>query len=720
MFPSPRLSGALAALVAAVIFLVDTLTPSSFAVAVLYVLAVLLAGNSCRGRALVLVALGCVALALLSFGLTHSWEGDRNAVLRCVISISAIGITTVLVLRNQAVTAALAERASLLDLTHDTVLARNLDDFVTYWNKGAEEMYGWSREEALGRNIHDLLGTTFPAPLPEIMDELLRTGQWEGELVQTARDGRRLDMASRWLLQRDASGRPVAILETNNDIADRKRAEAATLRHREELQLLIDSIPAPVWTAQPDGTPDYVSARWEETGISRAQTLGDWSQILHPEDVARTRAAGEQARRWGEPFEVEHRIRREDGSYRWHLSRSIPRRDEAGTIIRWYGVSIDIEDRKRAEQALVRNQIYLTEAQRLSRTGSFTWKPATGESVWSAEARRMWQLAPNQEPTPEFVLSRVHPDDRAEFQSVMELARDGGKRFDFEHRCLMPDGSVRYIHAVAQTHANHDGEVEFLGAAIDLTEAKQAEEALQQAHAELTHLTRVTTMGELAASIAHEVSQPLAGIITYGEASLRWLNRDQPELDEVRSGIENMISDGRRAAEVIRKLRALARRAEMSPAPHALDEILDDALTLVQREIANHRVKLEIDLAPDLPLVNVDRVHLQQVFINLVLNAIQAMDAVEDRPRLLSIRTRMDEPGEVRVEFHDNGAGIDAKAKERLFEPFYTTKSEGMGMGLAISRTIVAAHGGRIWISGDGEPGARFHVALPAAATTSG
>ncbi len=718
MFPSPGLSAVLAVLMAIAVFVVDTMTPTTFAVAVLYVVVVLLAGNCCRGRTLALIAAGCVVLALASFGMTHSFAEDGNAILRCAVSVATIVVATALVLRNQAVAAVLAQRASLLDLTHDTVLVRNMDDAVTYWNKGAEEMYGWSRGEALGRKLHELLQTEFSAPLPEIMEELLRNGRWEGQLVHAARDGRRLDMASRWHLQRDADGRPVSILETDNDIGDRKRAEAAAQRHREELQLIIDWIPALVWTSCPDRTIDYVSARWEESGYSRADILADWRLVVFPEDLERVRRAREDSQLTGEPLKIEHRLLRKDGSYRWHILHNIPRRDDTGAIIKWYGVSIDIEDRKQAEQALLRNQIYLNEAQSLSRTGSFAWKPASGEAIWSAEARRMWQLDANEKPTLEFILGRVHPDDRAEFLGVLERARLGADRFDFEHRCVMPDGSVRYIRAVAQAHVNDAGEVEFLGAAIDGTEAKEAQEALQQAQAELAHLTRVTTMGELAASIAHEVSQPLAGIITHGEASLRWLDRVEPELGEVREGIENMIGDGRRAADVIRKLRALVSRTEMSPAPYPLDALLEDALALVQREITNHRVRLEITLAPDLPPVKVDRVHLQQVFINLVLNAIQAMGAVEDRPRLLKIRSGRDKPGAVWVDFRDNGAGVDPKAKDRLFEPFYTTKSEGMGMGLAISRTIVAAHGGQIWLADHEAPGASFRVSLPAATMT--
>ncbi len=201
-----------------------------------------------------------------------------------VMSIAAIAVTTALVLRNESVTAALAERVRLLDLTHDTVSARNMANVITYWNKGAEELYGWSREEAVGQVMHDLLRTVFPVPLQDIMAELLRTGRWEGELVHSKRDGSQVDLASRWYLQRDRQGQPMSILETNNDIADRKRADREALRHRQELQLTVDSIPVPVWSSLPDGTPDYANARWEETGYAGNDILSDWRAHNHPDD----------------------------------------------------------------------------------------------------------------------------------------------------------------------------------------------------------------------------------------------------------------------------------------------------------------------------------------------------------------------------------------------------------------------------------------------------
>lgn len=591
LFPNPKLAAVLAATVALGIFIVDTATPARFAVAVLYVIVVLLAGSFCRKRGILLVAVGCIALTIASFALTHGLVADRDAVLRCAIGLAAIAITTMLVLRNERVTAILAERASLLDLTHDTVSVRDLDDVITYWNKGAEHLYGWSREEAVGRVMHKLVGTVLPAPLEDIKAELLRNGWWEGELVHTRRDGSQVDMASRWHLQRDREGRPVAILETNNDITDRKRAE----------------------------------------------------------------------------------------------------------------------------QALLRNQMYLTEAQRLTQTGSFAWMPATGEIVWSAEAYRIWQLDPAEKPTLEFIMSRVHPDDAVRFERENERAALGGEGVDFGLRCVMPDGAVKHIHAVAQRRSDELGEIEYLGAMVDVTAAREAEQALAQAQAGLMHVTRLTTLGELTASIAHEVNQPLAGVITHGEACLRWLNRDEPQLDEVNRAVTRMIGDGRRASEVIRKLRALSKRAEVRPEPHDLDDILEEALTLVQRELSAHRVTLQLERGVEHPIVLVDRIHLQQVLINLVLNAIQAMDGIVDRPRELRVRTAEEGPDLVRIEVRDSGVGIDPEDQDRLFNPFFTTKPDGLGMGLSISRSIVEAHRGRIWVSGHDGPGASFHVTLPVA-----
>jgi PAS domain S-box-containing protein len=357
----------------------------------------------------------------------------------------------------------LRAQANLLNLTHDTVMVREMNGVITYWNRGAEAMYGWTKEEVLGKVSHLLLQTVFPQPLEHILAELLRSGRWEGELIHTDSDGKRIVVASRWALQRDEQGKPVAALELNNDITARKRAE----------------------------------------------------------------------------------------------------------------------------------------------------------------------------------------------------------------------------------------------------------ETLHQAQAELAHLARVMTMGELAASIAHEVNQPLAAVITNGNACQRWLARDPPDLDEAREAVRRMIRDGNRASEVIARIRTLMRRAEPQKVRLAINGVIGEVIALADSEVRRNRVLLKTDLATDLPLVLADRIQLQQVLLNLMLNGMEAMRAVTDRARELIIRSQKEETEAIRVAVQDAGVGVAPQDLERIFTAFLTTKPEGLGMGLTISRSIIEAHGGRLWVTPNVGPGVTVQFTLP-------
>ena len=445
------------------IFIFDTATPYPFAVAVLYVLVVLMAASFNRTSEVLLVSAGCVFLTLLSYFLSHGTAFEEAPLARAIMSLSAITITTLLALGYQAAMRTLRAQAELLDLTHDTVFVRDMGDVITYWNHGAEKLYGVTREEAVGKVAHVLLQTRFPEPLDKIRAGLLRTDRWEGELVHTRRDGTQAVVASRWALKRDEYGRPQAILETNNDI----------------------------------------------------------------------------------------------------------------------------------------------------------------------------------------------------------------------------------------------------------TAEKQAEKGLAETHALLARAYRAATLGELTASIAHEVIQPLAGIVTNGEAGLRWLDRDVPQLEEVRAAIRRMICDGKRADQVIQRLRALARKVSPQAKPLDLNEVINEAVILVQREISDYRVVLQLELATDLPLVAGDRVELQQVIINLMVNGMQAMESVVDRPRDLVIKSALYDGGAVLVSVQDSGSGIAPDDMKRLFTTFFTTKPNGMGMGLSICRSIIEAHAGRVWASNNAGPGTSFQFALP-------
>jgi two-component system sensor kinase FixL len=371
-------------------------------------------------------------------------------------------------------------------------------------------------------------------------------------------------------------------------------------------------------------------------------------------------------------------------------------------------------ERQRSEDARRRSETYLAEAQRLSRTGSFSWKIATEEQYWSEEIFRIYEYDFATKPTLDLVRRRSHPDDAALLQQAFEQASSGAQNIDITHRLLMPDGSVKHVKVLAHPARDVAGNVEYVGVLMDISAAKQAEEALQELQASLAHVTRVTTLGELTASIAHEVNQPLAAIVTNGDAGLRWLNREVPQLDEVHSAIERMIDSAKHAGEVIARLRALSRKSTSEKIRLDINEVVDEVLALIRREISVHQVWVRLDLASSLPSVFGDRVQLQQVILNLLVNSIQAMALVDDRRRELLIRSRVHNSEQVLVEVRDSGIGIDPEHVGRLFNAFFTTKADGMGMGLSICRSIIEAHGGRIWASPNAGRGTIIQFTLPA------
>jgi PAS domain S-box-containing protein len=463
-----------------------------------------------------------------------------------------------------------------------------------------------------------------------------------------------------------------------------------------------------------DGFTDFLNKRWlDYTGLSLSEAQGSgWQAAYHREDLARVLKTRSENIAAGTPYEHEARIRGADGVYRWFLNRSAPLLDERGSIVKWYGTNTDIEDRKQAEDALHRSEAYLSEAQKLSQTGSFGWDVPSGKIRWSDEAYRIFDYYRTIEPSIALVLERTHPDDRASLQRLLERVSSDRQNWSVEHRLMMPDGSVKHVHVVAHATSDTPDRLEYVGALMDVTAAKRAQEKLHQAQAELAHVTRVTTLGELTASIAHEVNQPLAAVITNGEACLRWLGNERPDLAEARGAVARIIRDGNRASEVIRRLRALTKKTDPHKTPLDINDVVYDVVALVQREVLSHRVRLRFDLDADLPPVFGDQVQLQQVIMNLMMNGIEAMAGVTERPRELLIRSRRHEGGHVLVAVQDSGIGIDSEHLDRLFTAFFTTKTDGMGMGLSICRSIVEAHGGEVWASLNDGPGATFQFTI--------
>ena len=507
-----------------------------------------------------------------------------------------------------------------------------------------------------------------------------------------------------------------------NDTAQRLQDLYASLQQSEDrLRLVIDTIPAHVWSTRADGSVDFVNRRWlETTGLTMENALGwDWGSVVHPDDLARYVDEWRSALAAGAPMESELRLRRADGEYRWWLTRSVPLRDELGNIIKWYGTAIDIEDRKRAEEALRRSEVYLADAQMLTRTGSWAWSVATGQSVyWSPENYRLYGFDPEGGiPSNEVFYQRIHPEDRDRVRAETILEKlDESTHFDVEFRIVLPGGAVRYVRSMGHPVRNISGDLlEFVGTSIDVTERKRADEErerLRQVQADLAHLSRVTTMGELTASLAHEIRQPISAAVTNARTCLRWLGRDAPDVPEAFEAASRIVKDVTRATDIIGRISLLFKKEALQRELVDVNELIREMIVLLRSEANRYSISIRTELAEHLPGVMGDRVQLQQVFMNLMLNGIDAMKDMTGATALTIKSETAD--AQLLVSVSDTGVGFPQEQADQIFKPFFTTKDNGTGMGLAISRSIIESHGGRLWAAGASGRGATFHFTLPA------
>ncbi len=433
--------------------------------------------------------------------------------------------------------------------------------------------------------------------------------------------------------------------ELKKEVAERRRAEEAVRESERNTRLILDSIPGLVATLTPVGDVETVNKQLLEYCGRTLEELKQWgtSATVHPDDLPHVIDRIRQSITSGDPYDFETRIRRSDGIYRWFQVCGLPLRHPDGRIARWCFLHTDLDERKRAEQALQRSEAFLAEGQHLARMGNFSWRVATDEIAWSEQLYHIFEFDQGMTVTLELIGSRVHPEDISMMNDMINLAR-GGVDFEFEHRLLMPDRSVKHLHLIAHPSRNADGQLEYLGAVQDVTQRKLAEEALDKVRSELTHAARVTSLGALTASIAHEVNQPLGSIINNANACLSLLAHGTPQLNEIREALTEIIQGTDQASAVISRVRQLVRKAPS------------------ERTVLNFVVLLTVQ---------------------------------------------------------DAGIGFKHDEMDRLFEAFYTTKPQGMGMGLAISRSIIEAHGGRLWAETNQGPGAIFLFSLPAAGKTN-
>ena len=656
------------------------------------------------------------------------------------------------------------------------------------------------------------------------------------------------------------------LLRRVRNLADRQHEQI-------HLRAVIDTVPVIIWSTHNNGENSFHNQRLlSYTGFSPQDALvSGWKEMIHPDDLARHFQAWTTAVETGTSFEAESRLRRFDGEYHWFLARAEPLRDARGNIVKWYGTNVDIDDRKQAADALRRSETYLAEAQKLSHTGSFGWDISTGKIVWSNETFRIFEYQPTEQPSMELVLRRVHPDDVDYVRNVVDRAMRERQDIDFEHRLLMPDGSIKHLRIAARFTTGEVGSEQFIGAVMDITAQKhavaelerserryrnmfnhmpiamyqvdtsgiaetfatlrsegvtdlipyfdahpdflrfcmdslvieeineravemlggrdasdfigrgigyqlreandamrrsmasrfrgesrfeeetkviasdgrvidvlfcvarvpdlainlgglvdiseriRAQEMLNRVQADFAHAARVSVLGELTASIAHEVNQPLAAISANGGAGLRWLSRPDPDLAELRELTGSVVADARRAADIIARIRAMGTRQAPRQELLSLDEVIREAMLFLRHEAQSRAVIVSHHVSPTAAKVLADRTQLQQVIVNLAVNSMQAMEQAESQTRRIIIRTEAQGAATLRCTVEDSGPGIKSEHLGRLFDSFFTTKQSGMGIGLPICRSIIELHGGNIAAESGAEGGARFSFTLPVA-----
>jgi len=524
------------------------------------------------------------------------------------------------------------ERLQIWNVSLDLLVIADLDGKYLSVNPAWTAILGWSEDDLLGKSYQWLLHPDDRERTRAELDHLAqghKTLRFENRL--RAKDG-----SYHWIGWNAAPDRG-RIYGMGRDITERKHAE-------EKLRHVIDTIPTLAWCNLPDGTNEFLNKSWHEyTGLSPEESHGwGWQAAFHPEDLPALMEKWKRMLISGEPDEIEARLRRSDGVYRWFLIRAEPFRDETGEILRWYGTSTDIDDRKGAEEKLRRSETFLAEGQRLSLIGSFSWKTATGEITWSEQLYRLYEFEIGVPVTLELIRTRVHPEDLTLLEKMIEQARNAEDDFEWHYRLVMPDNSVKYLHAVAHARRDQNGQLEYIATVQDVTERRSSEDALAKARSELAQVARVMTLATLTASIAHEVNQPLSGIVTNASTCLRMLSSDPPNVEGALETARRTIRDGNRASDVITRLRTLFSKKDTAFEVFDLNDAAREVIALCLSELQRNRVVVRSELAANLPTVSGDRVQIQQVILNLVRNASEAMHAVGDRPRELLIRSGRD------------------------------------------------------------------------------
>jgi PAS domain S-box-containing protein len=592
--------------------------------------------------------------------------------------------------------------------------------------------------EICGVSIADHIGRSVRETVPEVADQVEKIVQ---AVVHSGKPitgvevrGQRADKLNadhiwitHWHPLRGPKGNIIGVNVVAEDVTERKRAEAVlaasekALRESEaRFRELADNISQFAWTADQKGWIYWYNKRWHDyTGTTLEEMQGwGWQKVHHPEHVDRVVHRIKRSFETGTPWEDTFPLRGRDGSYRWFLSRALPIRDEAGNVIRWFGTNTDITEQIEAEKALRELNETLeqrVEAETRERLGM--WNVSQDLLVLADLEGTYLNVNPAWTTTLGWSESDLlgkssqwllHQDDREKTRVEINSLAAGQRTSRFENRLRHKNGTYRWI---SWKSVPDRGRIYAMGR--DVTELKDAENDLRSARRELAQAARRTTAAAMTAAIAHEVRQPMAAIVANANAGLRWLNKAKPDLDEARDNLKNIVSDGHRASEVVQSVKAMFSGNDQGETPVDINELIRETIALLQSDLEAASVSVHLELSAKLPPVHGHGGQLQQVILNIITNAADAMRAVTDRARVLHVKSAALESNRIMISLEDTGTGIESKDLERIFDAFFTTKPNGMGMGLAICRSIVEAHGGSLTVSPGVPHGSVFQIALP-------
>ena len=571
---------------------------------------------------------------------------------------------------------------------------------LDYFGKTLDELKEWATTDA----VH-------PDDLPGVIavwSESLESGQpYDIELRQRGADSVYRWFRAQGLPVRDTEGRITrwCVLQTNID--EQRRAEGARRESERELRQLIDSVPGMIVVANASGQQEYANKRFLDfTGTTIEEITGlDGLNLIHPEERELVMNEWLRSSALGQPLELDHRLKRFDGVYHWVHVRIDPLLDDRGQIVRWYGLLTDVDDKRRAEDALRQSERHLslvvdTIPALVSRSKADGALDYVDRRVVDYTGRELEQIG----------LDVIHPDDQDAHVQKWRQALKTGQPWDDTYRIRRADGEFRWFYDRVEPLRNSDGGVlGWYAVKVDINDSREMEEALRNTRRKLSSAMQVATVAELSASIAHEINQPLASVVTNAHACQTWLSHDPPNLERAVATLDRIIRDGHSSADVVRRIRALFKETYLVKAPLDINQTIVEVLRVLSDELRDNSITVESDLEADLPLIAADSVQIQQTLINLIHNAIEAMAGLPDHAKVLALTSRRT-GSNLLIQIRDRGTGIEDPTV--VFEPFFTTKASGMGMGLSICRSIIESHGGRVWATANDDIGMTFSFSL--------